>query len=176
MGVPEGNEPGIRPGKLQRPVGAFQLAAFRLKRFDPSSKLFLAIFQRGQFRLKGADAFQPEQGLLRLVGPPGRFRCLFNQGCEFRMQALFLRFLKEVDARQLRFQRFESVAFEHDPRVYAFGYIRIDFRPRELFRNGRALIGRRLRNAANPPCARSMERVKRSKSIPVASSTLSATP
>ena len=117
LGVPEGNEPGIRPGKLQRPVGAFQLAAFRLKRFEPFRKLFLAVFQHGQFSLKGTDALQPEQGLLRLVGPPGRFRCLFNQGCEFRMQALFLRFLKEVDARQLRFQRFESVAFEHDPRV-----------------------------------------------------------
>ena len=66
------------------------------------------------------------------------------------MQALFLRFLKEVDARQLRFQRFESVAFEHDPRVYAFGYIRIDFRPRELFQNGRALIGRRLQERGEP--------------------------
>lgn len=92
------------------------------------------------------------------------------------MEALFFRFFKEVDARQLRFQRFESVAFEHDPRVYAFGYIRIDFRARELFQNGRALIGRRLQERGEAPCARSMERVKRSKSIPVASSTLSATP
>ena len=66
------------------------------------------------------------------------------------MEALFFRFFKEVDARQLRFQRFESVAFEHDPRVYAFGYIRIDFRPRELFQNGRALIGRRLQERGEP--------------------------
>ena len=66
------------------------------------------------------------------------------------MQALFLRFLKEVDARQLRFQRFESVAFEHDPRVYAFGYIRIDFRARELFQNGGALIRRRLQERGEP--------------------------
>ena len=93
------------------------------------------------------------------------------------MEALFFRFFKEVDARQLRLQRFKPGALKHDPRVHAFGYIRIDFRPRELFQNGRALIGRRLQgNARTPPCARSMERVKRSKSIPVASSTLSATP
>mgnify|MGYP006905531165 CR=1 FL=1 len=147
---PEGKRARHRLRKVPALCWRLQFAAFRLKRFDPSSKLFLAIFQRGQFRLKGADAFQPEQGLLRLVGPPGRFRCLFNQGCEFRMQALFLRFLKEVDARQLRFQRFESVAFEHDPRVYAFGYIRIDFRARELFQNGGALIRRRLQERGEP--------------------------
>ena len=79
LGVPEGNEPGIRPGKLQRLVGAFQLAAFRLKRFEPFRKLFLAVFQHGQFSLKGTDALQPEQGLLRPVGLPRRFGSLFDQ-------------------------------------------------------------------------------------------------
>ena len=59
LGVPEGNEPGIGSGKFQRSVGALQFAAFRLKRFDPSSKL--------------------EQGLLRPVGLPRRFGSLFDQ-------------------------------------------------------------------------------------------------
>ena len=79
LSVPKGNEPGIGSGKFQRPVGALQFAAFRLKRFDPSSKLFLAVFQHGQFSLKGTDALQPEQGLLRPVGLPRRFGSLFDQ-------------------------------------------------------------------------------------------------
>jgi len=79
LSVPKGNEPGIGSGKFQRPVGAFQLAAFRLKRFEPFRKLFLAVFQHGQFSLKGTDALQPEQGLLRPVGLPRRFGSLFDQ-------------------------------------------------------------------------------------------------
>lgn len=56
------------------------------------------------------------------------------------MEALFFRFFKEVDARQLRLQRFEPGTLKHAPRVHAFRYIRIDFRARELFQNGGALI------------------------------------
>ena len=151
LGVPEGNEPGIRPGKLQCSVGAFQLAAFRLKRFEPFRKLFLAVFQHGQFSLKGTDALQPEQGLLRPVGLPRRFGSPFDQGGQSRMEALFFRFFKEVDARQLRLQRFEPGTLKHAPRVHAFRYIRIDFRARELFQNGGALIRRRLQERGEAP-------------------------
>ena len=67
------------------------------------------------------------------------------------MEALFFRFFKEVDARQLRLQRFELGTLKHDSRVHAFRYIRIDFRARELFQNGGALIGRRLQERGEAP-------------------------
>ena len=67
------------------------------------------------------------------------------------MEALFFRFFKEVDARQLRLQRFKPGALKHDPRMYAFRDIRIDFRTRELFQNGGALIRRRLQERGESP-------------------------